>query len=188
MKKLILVFLIGAFVMASTNLFAAEESALGWGTVAVKVHRINFTESEFDDWNVDKDWFYGLELYGEVARNWYVGAETGYTKSSGSEQMVDVDVTYIPVEVNVKYAIQVNPRFVIDLGAGPSYNYGKVKLKSPIDEKTSKWKFGGQAFIDLNVVLDRFFFGLDGKYQITQKYGDVAFDNWRIGGHLGVKF
>jgi hypothetical protein len=189
MKKSIVVFLISALVMASPSAFAAEKSALGMGTLAVKVERINFTKNEFQDWNADKEWFGAVEIYGTIARNWYVGAEVGYTKTSGSERDVDVDVTFVPVEVNLKYAIQVNPRFVIDFGAGPSYNYGKVKIDGPVvNENSSDWKFGGQAFVDLNVVFDRFFFGANGKYQVTQEYKDVAFDNWRIGAHLGLKF
>jgi opacity protein-like surface antigen len=112
----------------------------------------------------------------------------GYTKPSGSEQGLDVDVTYVPVELNAKYAVQVSPWFVIDLGAGPSYNYGKVRIQDPIRDSKSKWRFGGQAFAGLNIVFDHFYFGANGKYQITEKKDGVAFDNWRIGGHLGLKF
>jgi hypothetical protein len=112
------------------------------------------------------------------------------------DNKLDVDLTYVPVEVNLKYATEVSPHFVIDFGAGLSYNYAKIDVQDVGDE--DEWLFGGQCFVDLNYTFDTFFLGINGKYQLTEEGNyqsteegydlKVNFDNWRIGGQIGFFF
>jgi hypothetical protein len=191
MKKFILLCLIGAFVMTSTVLSAQEKVPLGAGNVALKVDYIAFTEDDLED--ADSGLYLGLEGMGEVTPNLYLGFELGYAVNIQGEvefldRKRDVDLTYMPVELNLKYAPEVSPHFLLGVGAGISYNYAKIDVENGGD--LDDGLFGGQFFVDLNYTFDRFFFGVNGKYQITEE-GDnleVSFDNWRIGGQIGGFF
>jgi len=204
MKKLILFCLIGVFVMTSTVVFAQEKAPLGIGNLALKVDYIAFTEDDLDDLDVDSDLYLGIEGFYEVSPNFYLGLEVGWTNPEGDVYDVDTELTYVPVELNLKYAAEVSPHFVIGFGAGVSYNYAEIELDaatgtfedietgeelgSSVDE--DEWLFGGQLFLDLNYTFDAFFFGINGKYQLTEEGDDldVSFDNWRIGGQIGFFF
>jgi opacity protein-like surface antigen len=190
MKKLLVVCLFAAFVTVPGSLFAANRIPLGSSHLGVKVTHFQFTESDFDDIGCDEGTYFGAEWFFEAVRNLYLGAEVGYTNPDGSVLGVNTEVTYLPVELNLKYALAVTPQFWVCLGAGGSYNYGKVKIKAPIDENENDWMLGGQAFIDASFTfLDRFFVGLNGKYQVTEKFkSEVEFNNWRVGGHFGITF
>ena len=192
MKKFILSCLIGAFVMTSTVLSAQEKVPLGAaGNVALKVDYIAFTEDDFED--ADSGLYLGLEGMGEITSNLLLGFEFGYAVNIQGEMEFldrkrDVDLTYIPIELNLKYASEVSPLFLMGVGAGISYNYAKIDVEHGGD--LDDGLFGGQLFVDLNYTFDRFFFGVNGKYQITQEGDDleVSFDNWRIGGQIGGFF
>jgi hypothetical protein len=211
MKKVMLLCLIGAFLMTSTVVCAQEKAPLGVGNLALKVDYIAFTEDDLEDLDVDSGLYLGIEGYGEITPNLYLGLEVGYAFCQSGDffdldlnRDLDVDLTYVPVEVNLKYAAEVSPQFVIDFGAGVSYNYAKIELDaatgtfedietgeelgSSVDE--SEWLFGGQFFVDLNYTFDKFFLGINGKYQLTEEGDDlpVKFNNWRIGGQIGFFF
>jgi hypothetical protein len=205
MKKVMLLCLIGAFVMTSTIVSAQEnqkKAPLGVGNLALKVDYISFTEDDIEDADIDSGLYLGIEGYGEIVPNLYLGAEVGWANPDGDVYgILDTELTYIPVEVNLKYAAELSPQFIIDVGAGVSYNYAKVEfdldlgdLEEYFDEPTSwdesEWLFGGQFFVDLNYTFDQFFLGINGKYQITEEGDDfeVSFDNWRIGGQIGFFF
>jgi opacity protein-like surface antigen len=190
MKKLLGVCLVAAFVTAPGSLFAANRIPLGSSHLAVKIAHLQFTENDFDDIGSEKGTYFGVEWFFEAVRNLYIGAEVGYTNPDGSILGVNTEVTYVPVELNLKYALEVTPQFWVCLGGGGSYNYGEVKIKAPISDKETDWMLGGQAFIDASLTfLDRFFVGLTGKYQITEKFNSqVEFNNWRVGGHFGITF
>jgi hypothetical protein len=204
MKKVILLCLIGAFVMTSAAVTAQEKAPLGVGNLALKVDYIAFTEDDLGDLDVDSGLYLGIEGFGEVTPNLYLGLEVGYAfVQSGDffdidlfDDKLDVDLTYVPVEVNLKYATEVSPHFTFDFGAGLSYNYAKIDLQNVGDE--DEWLFGGQFFVDLNYTFDAFFLGIIGKYQLTEEGNyqsteegydlKVNFDNWRIGGQIGFFF
>jgi hypothetical protein len=203
-KKMKKVMLIGAFLMTSTVVSAQEKAPLGVGNLALKVDYIAFTEDDLEDLDVDSGLYLGIEGYGEITPNLYLGLEVGWTNPDGEVYDVDTELTYVPVELNLKYATEVSPQFVIDFGAGVSYNYAKIELDaatgtfedietgeelgSSVDE--SEWLFGGQFFVDLNYTFDQFFLGINGKYQLTEEGDDlpVNFNNWRIGGQIGFFF
>jgi hypothetical protein len=196
MKRLMFLCLIGAFVMTSTVVFAQEKAPLGVGNLALKVDYISFTDNDLEDLDVDSGLYLGIEGFGEVSPNLYLGLEVGYAFiQSGDffeldlfDTELDVDLTYIPVEVNLKYAAEVSPHFIIDFGGGLSYNYAEIDVEDLDDE--DEWLFGGQLFLDLNYTFDAFFLGINAKYQITEEGDDLdaSFDNWRIGGQIGFFF
>jgi hypothetical protein len=181
--------------MTSAVVLAQEKAPLGVGNLALKVDYIAFTEDDLEDADVDSGLYLGIEGFGEVTPNLYLGLEVGYAVNVEGEfdidffpEEPDVDLTYIPVEVNLKYAAEVSPHFVIDVGAGISYNYAEIDVDGVDDE--DEWLFGGQFFVDLNYTFDAFFLGINGKYQLTEEGDDleVSFDNWRIGGQIGFFF
>jgi len=199
MKRFMFLCLIGAFVMTSTVVCAQEKAPLGVGNLALKVDYIDFTEDDLEDLDVDSGLYLGIEGFHEVSPNLYLGLELGYAVNvegdldidfdfDGDVDDLDADLTYIPVEVNLKYAAELSPNFVIDFGGGVSYNYAEIDIDNFGDE--DEWLFGGQLFLDLNYTFDAFFLGINGKYQITEEGDDldVSFDNWRIGGQIGFFF
>jgi len=87
------------------------------------------------------------------------------------------------------------PNFVIDLGAGISYNYIKEEATASALGNTESasiddWLFGGQFFVDMNYTIDQFFIGINGKYQLTEDFKDFnySYNNWRVGGQIGIMF
>jgi len=189
MKKLLFMLLIVAFVCTASTVYAAQKAPLGSGNLAIKLDWIKFTDGDLKDVDVDSGFYIGLEGYGEVAPNWYLGLEGGWTNPTGSVGPIDTDWTYIPIELNIKYAAAVAQGVVIDIGAGPSYNYGKFKMAG---DSLSDWMFAGQAFMDLNFTFDQFFIGISGKYQFSQDFdkegAKFSPNNWRLGGQIGVLF
>jgi hypothetical protein len=203
MKKLFLVSLVMVFVLAATSLYAAERLPLGNGTLAVKVDYINFTESAFKDLDLDQGLYLGLEAYAKVIPNLYIGLESGYVFDDGkvdgsilspdlSGIRADTELIYVPIELNMKFVIEPAPNLALDLGVGGSYNYAKVKAKAQdvnvLDEQ--EWLWGGQFFGDLNYKIQQFVIGINGKYQLTEKFkdSDTKLNNWRVGGQIGVLF
>ena len=197
MKKFILLCLVGVFVMAPMVAFAQEKAPLGAGNLAVKVDYIQFTEDDLEDADVDSGLYLGVEGFAELVSNVYLGAEVGYAFIQSGDffeidfgDRLDVDLTYVPVEVNLKYAAEATPGLIVDFGAGISYNYAEIEFSNGESDSEDDWLFGGQFFVDLNYTFDYFFLGINGKYQITEDFedSDTSFDNWRIGGQIGVLF
>jgi opacity protein-like surface antigen len=194
MKKLILACLVGVFVMASAVAYGAERAPLGDGNLAIKVDYLEFTDDDLDDTDLDSGAYVALEGFFEVIQNLYLGGEVGYVKTEDTVNDifgvdVDLDLTYVPVELNLKYAIELAPQFVFDLGGGISYNYAKVEASAwGVSEDDDEWLFGGQFFVDLDYTLNSVFFGINAKYQMTEEWDGTPFDNWRIGGQVGIMF
>jgi hypothetical protein len=182
--------LIIAFVCTASTVYAAQKAPLGTGNLALKLDWIKFTDSYLKDASADSAFYIGLEGYGEIAQNWYLGMEAGYTQPKGTEAGTETKLTYVPVELNVKYAAAVAQSVVLDIGGGISYNYSKIQESGVLSSSDSKWLFGGQFFADLNFTFDQFFIGISGKYQLTQKFKeyDTNANNWRLGGQIGVMF
>jgi len=181
MKKLVLILLTIGLVVSSSTVFAAEKASLGMGNLALKVDYINFTESALEHADADSGLYLGIEGYTQILPALYLGLEAGYANPDG-----DVELTYVPVELNLKYAIPASPDFVMDLGAGASYNYAKFENGGSDDD----WLFGGQVFIDVNYTSGGFFVGINGKYQLTEDFSNssLSLDNWRVGGQVGIMF
>jgi opacity protein-like surface antigen len=206
MKKIVLLSLVLMVVFASTSLYAAEKYSLGMGNIALKVDYINFTEDAFEDIEIENGVYVGLEGYYAIYPNLYLGLEAGWAGAEndndieieGEQVNVDVDVTYVPVELNLKYAFELGPNWVMDLGAGISYNFFQVELNR-LDVDEDDWVLGGQVFADINYKLSsQWFIGINGKYQFTDDLEleakdqdikkDVSADNWRVGAQVGLMF
>jgi hypothetical protein len=191
MKRLRLFVLIGVFVLASTVASAQEKGPLGNGNFAVKLDYIAFTDGHFDDFvNEDDGMYLGLEGYGRIGSNWYLGGEigTGTNIDFGGEE-----ITFIPVELNLKYAKEAARNLVVDFGGGLSYSYVEIEPSTFFgsgQEERDDWLLGAQVFADLTYKINWFSIGINGKYQITEDFKNEGIDlsNYRLGVQFGVVF
>lgn len=190
-KILFLISLMASLVVA--NAAYPAEMDLGPNNFTVKLDSIDFKDSPLKD--LDNGLYVGLEGYGDLGSNFYLGAEVGYVEidenveSAGTK--VKQELIFIPVELNLKYAIKIVPRLIFDLGGGFSYNYAKEEVtESGVSSSVDEWLWGGQIFADLNYKIKQFFLGANIKYQMTKngKDFDHNFNNLRVGGQIGVMF
>jgi hypothetical protein len=148
MKKLLFSLLAVLFVFSSTTVYAAERCALGISNFALKVDYLSFTDDIFGDIDLDNAIYVGLEGYTAVWQNLYLGMETGWASSENDDDIgninVDIDVTFIPVELNLKYMAEITSQWVVGLGAGISYNYFEIEADN-INRDADDWVFGGQV-------------------------------------------
>ena len=118
---------------------------------------------------------------------------------------LDTEVVFVPIELNMKYLTHAFSHFVVDFGGGISYIYVSEEIKNlddmlsdffltpddlGINDELDDWLWGAQFFADLNYTVKQFFFGINAKYQLTDKGKDTghSYDNWRVGGQFGVMF
>jgi hypothetical protein len=195
MKRSLMLIFIMLFLLSSATLYAAERAPLGIGNLSFKADYIKFTDSDLKDADVDSDYYIAIEGYYMIVPELYLGVEVGYTNPdghiNGSMGSLDTELTYVPIELNLKYAIEAAPQLVVDFGAGGSYGYGKFKISgSGVSGSEEDWLFGGQFFADVNYKIDKFFIGINGKYQLTEEFKDDDFnmDNWMVGGQIGLTF
>ena len=189
------------FVMASSAADAAQrfpfKSTLGIGNLGVKVDYINFTDDLVKDFDNDTGLYIGFEGYTAIVPNLYLGVEIGFANPEGSiyieGERFDTEVTFVPIELNLKYAARVAPNLVFDFGAGISSNYVEEE-EYGFDffgsDSRDDWLFGGQFFMDMNFTMNQIFIGVNAKYQVTEDFKDYHYNynNWRIGGQIGVMF
>jgi len=190
MKRLFLFSTIIVFIMASTSVYAEERARLGNGNFALKLDYIVFTDGHFDDpGNEDDGLYIGIEGYGEIIPNLYLGGELGQGINIG---ILGEDISFVPIELNVKYAIEAARNLVIDFGAGISYSYVELRDLDPFGSGRDEddWLFGGQFFGDLTYKIRWFSIGVNAKYQITEDFRNEDFDlsNLRVGAQIGVMF
>ena len=191
MKRLFLISMCIVFAMSSAALHAQERIPLGNGNFALKLDYIVFTDDHFDKpGNEDDGLYIGLEGYGQIIPNLYLGGEVGQAINIG---ILGEDISFFPVDLNLKYAIEAARNFVVDFGVGVSYSYVELRNETPFSsgwDERNDWLFGGQFFADLSYKIDWFSIGVNTKYQITQSFRDEDFDlsNWRVGVQIGVMF
>lgn len=191
MKRLMVFCLIGTVVMVSTVVTAQEKAPLGNANFVLKLDYLVFTDSHFDAVGNENDGMYvGLEGYGKVDPNWYLGGEvgTGTNIEIGGEE-----ITFVPIELNVKYATEAARDFIVDFGAGLSYSSVEIQYRplfGTAQEQRDDWLFGGQVFADLTYKIHRFSIGVNGKYQMTEDFKNEGIDlsNYRLGVQLGIVF
>ena len=178
MKRLVLFLQFVVFLMTAFTAYAAEKAPLGKnGHIALKVDYISFTDS-----STGTSGLAGLMLYFNVTKKLYLGGEFGYTFGDIN------DMKFIPLELNIKYAVESSPNVVIDLGAGVSMNYVERKGWSFGPTTYDDWLFGGQFFAGLSYASDTIIIGFHGKYQITDDFFSSNYNNWRAGLHVGILF
>lgn len=203
MKKILLLSLMLALVFAATSAYAAEGYPLGSQNVSLKIDYISFTEDVFDDIDLESGVYVGIEGYYAIYPNLYLGLEAGWAGSENDDEIdiedigevdVDIDLTYVPIELNLKYAFELSPTWVLDLGAGICYSFFEVEADG-IDESADDWIFGGQVFADINYKMsEQWLIGINAKYQFTDdlEFDEVdtetSADNYRVGAHIGMMF
>ena len=198
MKRVLLIMIGVVFVMTPAVIQAKERALLGNASVAVKLDYISFSHDFFEEINDDATAYAGIEAYGKVTDNIYLGGEIGtasvssanlfssiiYALFSAQRDEVSADFTFM--ELNVKYAKDISRFFVLDVGTGISYNRALVAFdtKDWVDisganygvtvntREESEWLFGGQVFADLTFKYHWFTAGINGKYQVTQFFKD----------------
>ena len=202
-------------VMGAADVQAAETTTLGNFNFAVKIDSLNFIADDIKESGADTATYVGLEAYASVAPNLYLGGEIGHANSKGSFPsiefgMIHNELTFVPVEVNLKYAVEATRHVSFDFGGGLSCNHVDYVAKTrnpffmsppPVGESTlqhvSTWLPGVQVFADVNVTLGPVFVGLNAKFQPVSSdeaesssgvltYTDYT--NWRVGGQIGVRF
>ena len=204
MKKVFLVLVAISFLVMTSVAYGAEKVLLGNGNIALKMDYLQFTESALEDLDNDECFYIGLEAYNKITSNLYVGMEIGYASSEGDgdvlfddfgEVNADTELTFVPIELNLKYALDLTPRLTLDFGAGASYNWMNEEISARgRSTEEDDWLWGGQFFAALNYKIDRFFLGINAKYQLTEDFEidddetDVNANNWRIGGQVGIMF
>ena len=185
MKALTTVFFSTLFFLtiSAITCLAQEKAPLGIGNLVLKIDYIDFTDSSF----IESDGIYvGLEGYYSLSNNWYLGGEFG--QATNISLFIGEEIDFFPVEINAKYALSSGTDFVLDFGAGMSYN--KTGLTSNYVDMGNEWLLGGQIFAGLTYKIGWFAIGLNGKYQTTEEFKDsgISLSNYRIGLSLGGMF
>ena len=169
----------------------------------MKLDYIAFTDDFFknppdEDFDAeDASAYVGLEGYGKITPDLYLGGEIGYSGldlgpwlSFWDHRDLEIDITF--TELNLKYAKDLGHNFVVDVGAGLSYN--KATVTDETHREETDWLLGGQIFADLTYKIRWFSIGINGKYQVTESFQDATsgyeFDlsNWRLGMQIGIVF
>lgn len=185
MKRCLLLLIGIVFILSPAVIQAEQKAPLGTGNFALKLDYITFTDEGWSD-NDDAGLYLGVEGYGKITPNVYLGGEIG---TAANVSILGEDISFIPVELNVKYAKEVATNVIADFGAGASYSYTEV-TDTFSDESIDDWLFGGQVFADLTYKIGRFTIGVNAKYQMTEDFkdSDVDLSNWRLGLQLGGLF
>jgi hypothetical protein len=184
MKKSVSIAVFALVTAVPVALHAQDTAPLGKGNVSVKFGYVVFSEGVDEDDGI----YLGLEGYGRVAGNLYLGGEVAaaYSMALASDEM-----TLVPLEVNVKYARGVGSNFVVAGGVGLSYSYAEfLDVGLAPDVTSDTWLFGGQIFGEFVYRINWFDFGISAKYQLVKEFEEVAADysNLRLGVQLGVIF
>ena len=194
MKKIILFSLISISFLISNSLYAAETYQLGKANFALKADSISFSDELISNLDVDNGFYGGLEFYLALAPDGYLGIESGYAFIDSNVSGTLTELTFIPVEINLKGSLQATPNLVFDVGVGIAGIYVDALqltgLVITMDDNDSA--FGGQVFLDMNYVFGNFIWGLHGKYQLTSDADfnnvDYNFSNFRVGTQIGFRF
>lgn len=211
MRKVLYLMVAACFVLGATSLYAGQDYPLGHNSIDVKVHHFAFTDDVFEDVDLDTGWYVGVEAAFALTPNLYLAPEIGYVGTENDDKVncnkilddycegsirLDVDVTYVPIELNLRYAMEFAQNWVFGIGIGGSLNYFEVEVdpKGAGSEDEDDWVWGGQIFADVTHNFGSWFLGLNFKYQITEdlEFNDYDTDtdasNWRLGPRIGFVF
>lgn len=195
MRKIFPLVLIAVFLSCSTA-FCAEKKASQELGLALKADYINFTDSFVKTNDLGKSIYMAVEGYGHIAPEILLGLEVGIANPSSTVNNRKTELTYIPIELNVKYVGEFRPNWNFCIGGGLSYNYAEETVVSGGSAfKNDDWLAGGQAFAELLYSSGSYFVGVEYKRQFTDNFegGTAAvpahrYSNWRLGGLAGVFF
>lgn len=193
MKAFSRCILIGLLIVSSVSWVHAEgkRPALGWANFALKADYVVFTSSFWKDNDLENAPLIGLEGYGSVYRNLYLGGEIGFAQASGTVLSVNTELTLVPLEMNLKYVFNLSENVKLDLGGGLSYTFAEGKVVSTLitGEKQKDGAWGGQGFLNLNFTFNHFLIGANIKYQATGEIlNNANLNNYRGGIQIGYMF
>jgi len=173
-----------------------EERVLGWFNVSVKSEYIYFPSDVKKAWGSDRGIYNAFQLYGRLPDGSYMGGEAGYARlgdgmTDNGEKMEDV--VFYSFEFNQKWLFSLPDNFSAGLGYGLGILYvegWEVTDTMGAQEKDNlaTFGFGLNVFGELNWRYEKFFAGIDGKFQFAED--DVGFNNnnVRVGAHAGFAF
>jgi len=182
---LVLVIALTALFTASAAL--AEETGLEEMTLGAKAGTIGFFSGAAEDLDVDSAPYLGLEAFWRISDRLHLGGELGYARSRGSIPLVKTELTYVPIELNLKSAAPLTPWLDFNLGGGFSYNYVRFEsdclgtcFASDEDWHPGLQLFGGVQYNTPHIIL-----GVEGKVQVSE---EEDLDNWRLSAQAGYRF
>lgn len=180
----VLLAVLPAFLAAGAAL--AVDVPLEKVNLGLKAGVINFTDAAAEDLDVENGPYLGMEGFYGIADRLWLGGEVGYAQSEGSIPLVETELTYIPIELNLKYAAAATPLVAFALGGGVSYNFVRLELDclGACFAEEEDWLAGAQLFGGIHFNYPRLLLGVEGKYQVTEE----DLDNWRLTGQAGYKF
>jgi hypothetical protein len=163
------------------------------GYIGLKVDYIHFTDSILEDNDIEKGDYLALETNGMILPNLYLGGEIGVTIIDGSYKDIDTELTFVPVEIHVRYRFDLSSRFNLDVGVGVAHCFYDIEIAAETNkdgddsDKNSVW--GAQASVDLNTQFGWFYIGANAKYQITEDIvDDINLNSYRVGAQFGIAF
>jgi hypothetical protein len=188
-KRLLLVLLVVLPTCFAAGPAQAGNILLEPGTsYNLKTGAIGFFSGAAADLAVESAPYLGLEAFRQISDRLHLGGELGYARSSGSIPLVKTELTYVPIELNLKYAATVAPLLDFTLGGGFSYNYVRFTADclGTCFAAEEEWHPGIQLFggIQLNA-LRYLLLGVEGKVQVNE---EKDLDNWRLTAQAGYRF
>lgn len=186
MKRSLLIVLLALLATTFAGVALAGEVRPEPVTWALKAGVIGFTADAAEALDVDGGPYLGVEAFTRIAERLQFGGEVGYARSEGSIPQVTTELTYIPVELNLRYAAAATPLLTFTLGGGVSYSY--VRFAADCADvcfaKDDDWLAGVQLFGGARFNHPRYLLGLEGKVQVTEE----DLDNWRLAAQAGYRF
>lgn len=185
MKKSIIQFVL--YAVLPVLLVQAAQAAMEGITLGLKAGTISFHSGAAEDLDVDSGSYLGVEAYRQVSDRLRLGGEVGYTRRGGSIPLVKTELTYIPIELNLKSAAALTPRLNFTLGGGISYNYARftADCRGTCFAADEDWHPALQFFGGVEFNILRFLLGMEGKYQASE---ERDLDNWRLTAQAGYQF
>jgi hypothetical protein len=210
------IVLIAMLTMSPKDTYGGEKkSVLGNNNFSVKLDSIHFSDDIDSSYYIGVEGYKALTHHLSIGVE--VGysdtdSDVPVSKIDSSgvieglvDSPLDTEVVFVPIELNLKYSTHVFSHFVVDFGGGFTYIYVSEEITDfddllsdffltpddlGIDDELDEWLWGAQFFADLNYTVRQFFFGINAKYQLTDKGKDTghSYDNWRVGGQVGVMF
>jgi hypothetical protein len=188
MKRIVLIVLFTLLpALIAARATQAGEADMEEVTLGLKAGMIGFTSTAAEELDIDSGPYLGLEAFRKISERLHLGGELGYARSSGSIPLVKTELTYVPIELNLKYAAVATPWVDFTLGGGFSYNYVKFEadcLGNCFDSEED-WHPGLQLFGGARFNVLRFLLGVEGKYQVSE---ERDLDNWRLTAQAGYRF
>jgi opacity protein-like surface antigen len=185
------IFLLVLFALLQAGFVASaaqgEETNLKEVTLGAKAGTIGFFSGAAEDLDIDSAPYLGLEAFWRISDHLHLGGEIGYARSRGSIPLVKTELTYVPIELNLKSAAPLTPWLDFILGGGVSYNYVRFEADclGTCFAAEEDWHPGLQLFGGVQYNAAHITLGVEGKVQVSE---EEDLDNWRLTAQAGYRF